>query len=150
MQYIENGLFLQTAHVHAQINTTLEQALLLCVRLEQLRTDYCRGTIRRYWTIIRGKEKEILAKFSKEKRLTFLVCFCRSYGPFGENARDPPEKRPDNQRGWHLDGAGTEENVTQPATLNIPRYASNVGGFYIREQLFLHLMAQSAFTVHFE
>ena len=76
-QLVEKHHLLQTAHVHAHINATLEQAKTLSATLEQLTKDYTRGSIRRYWKIlIATKEKEILANFDRleKEKSALLLC----------------------------------------------------------------------------
>lgn len=76
-QLVEQHRLLQTTHVHAHINATLEQAKTLSATLEQLTKDYSRGSIRRYWKILKAaKEKEILANFDRleKEKSALLLC----------------------------------------------------------------------------
>lgn len=62
---------LQTVAVDDQIKTTMKQAIKLASLLERVRADYSRGSVRKYWKILRGRHnKEILDSFEaleKEK-----------------------------------------------------------------------------------
>ena len=134
LQYIENQVgnhqFLRTAHVRAQIDATLEQAISLSATLEQLRNDYSRGIIRKYWkTIQGGKEKEILANFDRleKEKSSLLLCISVVHMDILGNIQESHKGSMGDQQGsWFLDSAEEERVVSQPhRTL---RYASGVGG----------------------
>ncbi|CAF9940461.1 hypothetical protein IMSHALPRED_002036 [Imshaugia aleurites] len=76
-QLVQEHRLLQTAHVHAHINATLEQARTLSAILEQLTIDYSRGSIRRYWKILKAtREKEIQANFDRleKEKIALILC----------------------------------------------------------------------------
>lgn len=76
-QLIEQHHLLQTAQVLTHINATLEQAKSLSAILEQLKKDYSRGSIRRYWKILTAnKEKEILANFDRLEKEKSALSLC--------------------------------------------------------------------------
>ncbi len=78
-QLVQQHHLLQTAHVHAQINATLEQAKSLSEILEQLTIDYTHGSIRRYWKILKAsKEKQILANFDRLEKEKSALILCIS------------------------------------------------------------------------
>ena len=119
VQYIENYVdhrSLQTAHFRAQIDATLEQARSLSATLEQLRNDYSRGTIRKYWkTIQGGKEKEILANFDRleKEKSSLLLCISMVHMEYLGNIQGRHKGNMcDQQRSWFMDSAEEEKNVS--------------------------------------
>ena len=79
VQLVQQNHLLQTAHVYAHINATLEQAKTLSAILEQLTKDYSRGSIRKYWKILKAtREKEILDIFDRLEKEKSALILCIS------------------------------------------------------------------------
>lgn len=115
-RFVEEHHLLQTAHVQAQINATLEQAKTLLETLEQLTEDYSRGTIRKYWKILRGaKEKEILANFDRlEKEKTALhLCIVLVHTDLLGNIQGfHTVNMAEKKKSWYYDSGEKEESVS--------------------------------------
>ena len=117
-QLVERHHLLQTVQVHAHIEATLKQAKTLSATLEQLTKDYSRGTIRRYWKILKGaKEKEILANFDrleKEKTALLLCISVAQTDLLGSLQGIHKGGMAEKEVSWYHPGEEGEENVSIP------------------------------------
>ena len=132
VRYIENHRLLQTVHVHAQIDATLEQAVSLSATLEQLRNDYSRGKIRRYWkTIQGGKEKEILANFDRleKEKSSLLLCISVVNMDLLGDIQESHKGNMGNEQGSWLSEIAEEDRMVSQSLWTL-RYASSVSGFF--------------------